>query len=195
MRDLTDALGVKVGFLSRVEPVEGAQKVRYVIEFLDGTRGRITGPWSWFDGTRAVFFPYSGGSPLILFYRAGFSGLFQESLRGELWHEIAHAVRHIYVKDEVPIGRVWSLLVDHAERLRVLDMTLTDYLEKVGRSDAATERGGSETLRQRYEREYRREIKDPHGNHVGWEDYRDKPERIKQAAAADAAAPTAGPIA
>ena len=164
LKTMADAVpeGVKVGVLMRVEPIEGLSKVRALYRKLDGSLGEIIGPWSHFDGTRAVYF--GGNMRTVVFFRAGFSGRFEHSLRGELWHELVHVVRNIDAVD----GRVFDLLVSHANRLRILDLSLNDYLEKVGRSDAVDTTG--ETLRQRYERLYGI--------------YRDKPERLNQEAVA-----------
>jgi hypothetical protein len=155
--------GFSVGTLARIEPTVapaearriargrggvGDVRVRAVIRYTDGSTREIEGSWKWFKGARALTFA-NPALREVIFFRAGLSGGFEHSLRGDLWHELVHVIFQV---DTGPNRRLLDLLVDHANKLRILDMSLSDYLEKVGRSDAVDITG--ETLRQRYEREY-----------------------------------------
>ena len=99
-------------------------------------------------GVRA-FYIQSGTRPTIVFTRLSPAGEFDQSLRGELWHEVTHALRIQGRIDPV----TWTQLLDHAKTLQILDRPLKDYLTTIGHPLAAETEAGL-TLRDAYEEAY-----------------------------------------
>lgn len=140
--------GWEVGLVSRVEPV-GNGRVRLILSTLGGSVVEIVRPWREIRGNRAITFP---SDRFIALFRPELVGNFRHSVRGEVWHELVHAVFVSDASDRLDdVAR--ALLVRHAESLRVLDMSANDFFAKIGRRDLVRQ-GRPITLRQLYERNY-----------------------------------------
>lgn len=83
------------------------------------------------DFRRARAFSLDGG---VFLPAVGFSGKLLHRLRGEIGHELVHALRLSEGIEAV----VFARLVAHAESLKVLDMSLGDMMRVLGESSVTT---------------------------------------------------------
>lgn len=123
-------------------------RVRVIFQDYTGREHQMDGTLDGLFGVRA-FYIQSGTKPGFCFTRLDLAGDFHKSLRGELWHEIAHALR---IQGRIdPIS--WRTLAGHADNLRIMDMDVKDYLTSIGHPMAAEADEGV-SLREAYEDAY-----------------------------------------
>lgn len=145
--------GVPVGTLARIEPVEGEAGVptaRFVFNTADGDEVHLTGSVDKLLRYRAGFVPSRGGEPAsIVFFRLSLPEHFGNSLRGELAHEVTHAIR----RKRVISKDAWGLLLGHAKSLGVLDYEQRGFLQAIGNPTYRTV-PTQRTLREVYQMDY-----------------------------------------
>ena len=119
---------VNVGTLARIEPAKdepGVPMARFIFTTATGDEIRLTGSVDRLLRIRAAYIPATdtraGG---IVFFRLTAGDLSSNSLRGELIHEVSHALRRQRIIDD----NAWGRLLAHATSLGILDYDHRKFL-------------------------------------------------------------------
>jgi predicted kinase len=141
---------VDVGVVTKIAPFSSFgvnTGVRIEMVTADGRTLTRDARWDGFKESRARTFN-SGGRPTIAFFTLDLARQTDESLRGQLRHEVFHVLRNKGLINDA----VFDRLVRHSDDLGVLEFGLKDYLDFIGfKTDESV---SSISLRKLYERNY-----------------------------------------
>lgn len=149
--------GYRFGVLERVAPIKDTRDVAATFRLANGRTITRAMSWDQLNGSRAFHATGGGLGDFIGLVRrhapvAGndFSSQFAHSLRGEMAHEVGHALLRTVSNP------VRERLFAHADDLQILDMSLNDYFKAISREDQLDAASGNLPLRRLYQDFYKK---------------------------------------